>query len=187
MIEADAVAVCPSCGGSRVYKDGMRVLSNGEQCQRWLCKSCFYRFSNSNKGCQTKSGTIQICTSRSRVKNLETATETQTVAGERKDAADLKGKLVQFAWHLQKQNYTPDTVRDYSVGMRALVQNNVDVSDPEKVKEFLAEFKRSETYKHVIAAAYTLFLKMQGQTWEQPLFRPCRKLPFIPQEQDSTT
>jgi integrase len=178
---------CPSCGNSlRLYRDGTRVLSDGRVTQRWLCP-CGYRFSEGHtlsNANHTYSGKRQVCDFLTEDSKNLNATETKTVAGERKDAADLKGKLVQFAWHLQKQNYTPDTVRDYSVGMRALVHNNVDVGDPEKVKEFLVGFKRSETYKHVIAAAYTLFLKMQGQTWEQPLFRPCRKLPFIPQERE---
>jgi len=35
---------CPECGGRRVWKDGIRYLSKG-QVQRFLCRSCGYRFS----------------------------------------------------------------------------------------------------------------------------------------------
>lgn len=36
---------CPECGSSKLYRDGMRYLSNGEAVQRWLCRVCCYRFS----------------------------------------------------------------------------------------------------------------------------------------------
>ncbi|MBM4401254.1 MAG: hypothetical protein FJ045_04810, partial [Crenarchaeota archaeon] len=36
---------CPECGGSKLYRDGMRYLSSGEAVQRWLCRDCGYRFS----------------------------------------------------------------------------------------------------------------------------------------------
>lgn len=40
---------CPQCGSSGpFYRDGLRILSDGSQVQRWLCRSCSYRFSESN-------------------------------------------------------------------------------------------------------------------------------------------
>ena len=54
---------CPECGSSRLYKDGLRYLADGESIQRFLCRSCGFRFSDSNKSyneCQT-SGKRQIC------------------------------------------------------------------------------------------------------------------------------
>jgi len=42
-----AVAVaCPSCGSDRLYKDGLRYLSDGTSVQRWLCRNCGYRFTD---------------------------------------------------------------------------------------------------------------------------------------------
>jgi len=41
--------LCPSCGSEGpFYRDGLRVLSDGSTAQRWLCRSCFYRFSESS-------------------------------------------------------------------------------------------------------------------------------------------
>ena len=39
---------CPECGSERVWRDGIRYLSNGSSVQRWLCRSCGYRFSEPN-------------------------------------------------------------------------------------------------------------------------------------------
>jgi len=56
--------------------------------------------------------------------------------------------------------------------------------DPESVKETLAKMKVTETYKWVIANAYTLFLAKQGLKWEMPIFHINRSLPFIPTERE---
>jgi integrase len=39
---------CPQCGSSRLYRDGLRNLNDGSTVQRWLCRSCGYRFSEPN-------------------------------------------------------------------------------------------------------------------------------------------
>ena len=43
-MEILANPVCPECGSSRTVRDGIRYLSDGSQAQRWLCRTCFYRF-----------------------------------------------------------------------------------------------------------------------------------------------
>jgi integrase len=39
---------CPDCGSIRLYRAGLRYLSNGEAVQRWLCRNCGFRFSESS-------------------------------------------------------------------------------------------------------------------------------------------
>ncbi|MCS7114451.1 MAG: site-specific integrase [Candidatus Bathyarchaeota archaeon] len=39
---------CPQCGGTRLYRDGLRYLANGSAIQRWLCRTCGYRFTEKN-------------------------------------------------------------------------------------------------------------------------------------------
>ena len=39
---------CPQCNSERVYRDGIRYLSDGSQIQRYLCRVCGYRFSQPN-------------------------------------------------------------------------------------------------------------------------------------------
>jgi len=36
---------CPECGSAKVWKNGLRYLTDGRAVQRWLCRSCGYRFS----------------------------------------------------------------------------------------------------------------------------------------------
>ena len=38
---------CPRCSSERLYKAGLRCLRDGSSLQRWLCRSCGYRFSES--------------------------------------------------------------------------------------------------------------------------------------------
>jgi hypothetical protein len=38
---------CPECGSNRFYKDGLRYTNEG-QIQRYLCRVCGYRFSQSS-------------------------------------------------------------------------------------------------------------------------------------------
>ncbi|MGC8999178.1 MAG: IS1/IS1595 family N-terminal zinc-binding domain-containing protein, partial [Candidatus Bathyarchaeia archaeon] len=37
---------CPQCGSKRLYRDGLRYLSDGSTVQRWLCRECTYRFTD---------------------------------------------------------------------------------------------------------------------------------------------
>lgn len=39
---------CPECCSERVWRDGVRYLNDGSSVQRWLCRSCGYRFSEPN-------------------------------------------------------------------------------------------------------------------------------------------
>ena len=43
---AEATVICPQCGSNRIYRDGIRYLTNGENIQRWLCRDCGLRFSD---------------------------------------------------------------------------------------------------------------------------------------------
>src|SRR3990170_4543712 len=83
--------LCPECGSQNVYRDGFRYLVDGSSVQRWLCRNCAYRFSE--KPSQEKPGWSintpdalmsrrQICATNKEAKNLTTATEIKTVAGE---------------------------------------------------------------------------------------------------------
>jgi hypothetical protein len=138
----------------RLYRAGLRYLSNGKTVQRWLCRNCGYRFSESSvkinvsgKSCEIPdSGTDllnarvfnsdfsreesfsdssfsgredvashkltvtgkglnrfssynrnqQVCAQKD-AKNLETALENKTIAGEEKQTT--KGMVLQFALH----------------------------------------------------------------------------------------
>jgi len=99
--------------------------------------------------------------------------------------ADIKGKLVQFAFYMQKQGYTRETIRGNEGALKALLVRNADLLDPESVKEVLArEQKWSQNRRRNVINGYTLFLKINGLKWEKPRCNTTRKIPFIPTEQE---
>jgi integrase len=65
-----------------------------------------------------------------------------------------------------------------------LVRLGANLNDPESIKETIAKHNCGKGRKWNIVKAYTLFLKMQGLTWEKPRYYPVEKLPFIPTEKE---
>ncbi|MEM2999223.1 MAG: tyrosine-type recombinase/integrase [Candidatus Bathyarchaeia archaeon] len=192
MVEAASPLLrCPECGSERLYSDGLRYLSSGEAVQRWLCRSCGYRFSekrfseNSFKECQTENVNRQVCAVLEEAKNLSSAQETKTCAGERETKQqDAKGKILQFALYLKLQNCSEHTIKGWSQKLRRLA-DNADLDDPDSVKRFLASLDIAESSKHAFCVAYTAFLKWQGKSWTPPKYKGTQKLPeFIPTEQE---
>jgi len=201
---------CPECHSKRLYRDGLRYLANGETVQRWLCRECGYRFSDPNqkKNCNG-SGLSQHVQKiqRLNLKTLDALTyscqvgarkqsgarslvevETRQEKAQREGTlqlADIKGKLVEFAWWMEKQAYVKETIRGYSSCLRALLHRNANILDPESVKEALAKEKKwSQNRRRNVINAYTLFLKVNGLTWEKPRCKVVRKIPFIPTEEE---
>jgi integrase len=117
---------------------------------------------------------------------LDTATETKTVTGEnsQKPQFAAKGKIVEFAWWMQKQGYAPETILNRGYMLKRLVALGADLANPESVKEILAQQKWTESYKAINVDAYNLFLKWQGLTWEQPRYRITTPMAFIPTEKE---
>ena len=111
--------------------------------------------------------------------------ERPSVGGTNENAADIKGKVVEYAWWMEKQGYSKETVRGNLGCLRALQARNGNLLDPESVKSILArEHKWSQNRRRNIANSYTLFLKINGLTWEKPKCHVTRKFPFIPTEQE---
>ena len=192
MAEAPA---CPQCGSKRVWKDGLRYLNNGEAVQRYICRSCGYRFSDPNrprKNLKTHhainngrcgSRALALLEPRGERAMKECAETGDGHAGATtKQNQEIKGKIIEFLWWMKKQNYSRTTIQTYGSVLTLMAKRNIDLMNPEAVKEYLAKLKCSQAHKHVIAAAYTLFLKHQGLSWDPPRYRLNRKLPFIPTE-----
>jgi transposase-like protein len=90
--------ICPSCGSQKAWRDGIRDTHEGNV-QRWLCRDCGFRFSEKPLQKNTKGGLNnqkalqykhQICALEA--KNLDSATEIKTVAGEKSNTQqDING------------------------------------------------------------------------------------------------
>jgi integrase/recombinase XerD len=124
----------------------------------------------------------QVCATQG-AKNLETATETKTVAGDVK-AQDVKGKLLEFAFHMQKNGLSQKTIETFINSLKKLEKSGANLLDPENVKETLAKLKSSQNSKATIKGAYSGFLRFLGLSWKPPKIHFEAKIPFIPLESE---
>jgi integrase len=99
-------------------------------------------------------------------------------------SADIKGKLVEFAWWLKKQGYKDSTITSKVKLMKILAQRGGNLEDPESIKEVIAKQNWSEGRKENAVDAYTSYLTFAGGKWEPPSYKRVDKLPFIPTEQE---
>ena len=180
---------CPECGSAVLYKDGLRYLTGGAGVQRWLCRQCGHRFSvgnNVHKGCRTNVN-HQLSAILKEAKKLDTATETKTVAGERKqtqETAIAKGKILELCLHMKRQNYSDETIRLNRIALKVLHERGADLFNQESVKDVISKQTWSDDRRRNVINAYSMFLKLNKLSWEKPRCTVTRKIPFIPTEQE---
>jgi integrase/predicted RNA-binding Zn-ribbon protein involved in translation (DUF1610 family) len=187
---------CPNCGSERLYKDGVRVLADRGETQRYLCRSCGYRFSKSQSLYYRKhmnlNGKSASRSSSLSAKNLPKAMIALNeaigkskigLAGATKQT--FEGKIVEFLWWMKKQGYKETTIISRGSRLRRLVKLNAKLNDPDNVKEIIATQQCwSEARKEAMVYAYDLFAKWQGIKWQRPIYKAVRRLPFIPLERE---
>jgi integrase len=188
---ASASPLCPQCGSQKLYRDGLRYLADGSSIQRWLCTDCAYRFSEKppqkNLKWQintpnTLTSKRRICANRKEAKNLTTATETKTVAGEEEQTT--KGKMLQFALHCRNEGLAEETVRIWYNRLKK-ISENAELNEPESVKAYIAKAAFAQGTKYNMVVVYNAYLQFMGKTWKRPKYRVEEKLPeFIPTEQE---
>jgi len=193
---------CPVCGlegrshpEGPFSRDGLRYLTDGVEVQRFLCPKCETRFSEDkvtkkidftrsdkthnslNTTCIVNNNS-QICALGA--KNLVTATEMKTVAGET-PLQEAKGKLIQYEIWAQKQGLAEATItRRYKL-LNVLLKRGASLLDSESVKENIAKQNSwNNKTKQLAVEAYTSFLQAFDQTWKPPRYMQVRKLPFLP-------
>jgi integrase len=153
--------------------------------QRWLCRRCGYRFSQSSLTNKKENGHTlgyQVCADEKEVENL-VAVENPTEVGQREataDAAQVKGKIIEFLWYLEKMGYEQSTAKGYFAILRHLDKKGVDVFNPETVKLHIAEQGWNLGRKANVIKAYNLFAKMNGLEWQKPRCNPRKGLPRPP-------
>jgi len=194
---------CPECGSQRTWKDGVRVTHDGDV-QRYLCRECGYRFSDApqrSEGlrrihtCSLKTAFAlpsnrQICAATTEgAKNLaqmqEIPTQEKAAGATTPDPATAKGKIVEFAWWMQKEGYAEQTILGRTQLLKVLVDRGANLLDPESVKEVIAKQKEwCEGRKANAVISYSCFLKMHGGQWTPPRYREEEQLPWIPQEKE---
>jgi integrase len=182
---SDQLYRCPKCGSDRLNKNGFFVSVDGFKAQKWLCRNCGCRF-NEQQNDYIRKRTIpngRVCVVLQDVtKNMTPETDAKTVL-EGSPKLDLKGKLVQFAWHMEKQGKAAATIKTNTGCLRALMTRGANLLDPESVKETIAREKAwSPNRKRNVINAYHVFIKTIGIVWEKPKCTVTRGIPFIPTE-----
>jgi integrase len=116
---------------------------------------------------------------------VETRIKSQAAGATTQSEADIKGKIIEYLWFMKKQGYSESTIKTYVIILKTLKNRGADLTDPESVKEVIAEQQTwGKGRKWNVVKAYTLYLKMQGQTWIKPRYKPIEKIPFIPTEKE---
>ena len=167
---------CPQCSSEHLYKDGMRYLSSGETVQRWLCRACGYRFSekppqkNQEWSINTQSGLTpirQICVIQKEAKNLDSATEIKTVAGDLdRLPQDARGLITKFMAYLEREGYSEGI--GYPATIKHLVKDGANLLDPENVKTIIARQKWKDSVKMLATYAYDASAKCKASNGTCP-------------------
>jgi integrase len=112
---------------------------------------------------------------------LANVTEKKTVTD---DLKDLKGKIVEYLYVMGRKGYAPATIRLIHTCLRVLIDRGANLEEPETVKDVISKQNWSSNRKRNVVNAYSQFLKFLGLTWDPPLCKVTRKLPFIPLEKE---
>lgn len=176
---------CPQCGSNQLYRDGLRHSDNGISVQRWLCRICGYRFSEkSSKDCLTSNSNGQVCVTWPGAKNLTSATEIKTVAGEREIGKTQQGTILEYAWKLKKRGLAESTIRNRTQSLQRLVDMNADLMNSDSVETVLATEPMTAANKSVYVASYRSFAKAFNITWVPVKANYEPKQPFVPLESE---
>lgn len=116
-------------------------------------------------------------------KNLNNAAE-KTVAGEERVSQDVKGKLLEYAFHLKKEGLKDSTITTFTYMLEKLAKSGADLYEPESVKEAMSKLEMPGNSKMTMKGAYSSFLKYIGKTWKPPKIEVSPKIPFIPLESE---
>jgi integrase len=179
---------CPQCGSDAVVRDGLRYLRDGSHVQRFYCKMCGYRFSDGVKSSKVYIlpyyfNTIDAHGEKILMEAQRQIEKWQAGGTETQQQSDVKSKILEFLWHLQKQGYSTETVKFYNRVLR-MISQKANLLDGEAVKEALSKMSISETTKCNYAYALQSFYKHIGIEWNPPKYKPQKTLPFIPTEQE---
>ncbi|MEM2780539.1 MAG: hypothetical protein QW791_06710 [Candidatus Bathyarchaeia archaeon] len=179
---------CPQCGSTLLYEDGCRYLADGSSIQRCLCRSCSYRFSETRKpyiNTYTKSDGDAHQKAAKLLVEAQRQTEKQEAGATPTAQQDVKGKIVEYCFYMQKKGYAEATIRLHRNVLTTLIQRGSNLLDPESVKEVIAKQKWSENRKRNVVVAYDHFLRFIGLTWDKPFCKNrTQKIPFIPAERE---
>jgi integrase len=115
----------------------------------------------------------------------ETRNQERAAGATTTDPATIKGKIVEFAWWMKKdEGYADKTIKNRTMMLSRLVKLGANLYEPETVKKIIAEppVNWTEAYKQLFIDTYTCFLQMENLTWKPPKIKRPDTAAFIPTE-----
>lgn len=98
---------------------------------------------------------------------------------------NIKEKIFEFAWWMKKEGYSESTIVERTRRLKRLWKLGANLLDPESVKEVVAKQEGwLNSTKITFVDAYGTFLRSIGKTWNPPIYKEVRSLPFIPKESE---
>jgi integrase len=98
------------------------------------------------------------------------------------EISEQKQILLDYAWWMKKQGYAKQTIQGRTSIINTLLNRQVNIENPESIKEYLASQECSPGRKRNIVHAITAYYKSKGTTWNPPKYHRIPKIPWIPQE-----
>ncbi len=128
----------------------------------------------------------QVGVNEKKMKNLATVIPREKPTREgTTETSDVKGKIVQFLWYMEKENKSKHSIVSYASYLGMLMKIGADLFNPESIKERVAEQKKwSENTKRMTIAVYKSFAIFNGIPFMLPKYSINQKLPFIPLESE---
>ena len=192
---------CPECGSTSTWKDGLRyVRRNNVPVQRWLCRTCGFRYSEGTRPVQNVQNvdrqalnsqlglvsTCRVCVSQTKaminLATVETRNNEKAAGATLYDQATIKGLIVKYMAWLEKEGYCVDI--QYPKILERLSRRGANLQDPESVKEVIMKQPWKDGMKIQAVYAYDALAKMLHLQWTLPKLRQEEHLPFIPDEKE---
>ncbi|WNZ29947.1 MAG: tyrosine-type recombinase/integrase [Candidatus Bathyarchaeota archaeon] len=85
---------------------------------------------------------------------------------------------------MKKDGYAESTIKSTSKRLRMMNKHNVNLDNPDSVKEYLASKESSNGYKEVICDAYARYVKYNGLEWTRPRYQRDDQPPYVPTEEE---
>ena len=87
-----------------------------------------------------------------------------------------------MVWDLKKNGLAENTIESTGKRLRILAKR-VDLDNPEKVKEYIANLPKSTSYKKLLCISYDKYVKFNGLFWEKPKYHAKSELPYVATEE----
>ena len=93
-------------------------------------------------------------------------------------SVSVKEGIFKTVWELKKRGYADSTIKGYSRKLKTLPKL-ANLDSPESVRGVIARKQCSNAFKEALANAYDHYVRVNGLSWNKPLYKRQRNLPYI--------